>query len=735
MIPIVALTDSRGYSKVLLTVFALILLISLAIFWYLKKLNLELVHSTTQSSAAQYIDILAEFRTLYTSEVVAAAAAHGLEITHDYHNKTGAIPLPATLSMLLIDKLSEHGNQVNARLYSAYPFPWRQQTGGLNGEFERQAWQTLQQQPQQPFSRIEIINGVLSLRYAVADIMRPSCVGCHNSHPDTPKNDWQVGDVRGVLEVIEPLDQGVSQVNNIFWQMVVLIGSLFLFSALAVLIILRQMQQKQSQLSGLNLQLTEEITAKQKATEQMQLAMDEAVAANKSKSAFLANISHEIRTPMNAILGYTQILQRGNELSGDQQHSLSVIEHSGEHLLGIINDVLDLSKIEANAVNLNKQVFDLEVMFITLSDMFRLKAEQKKLEWQTVNNISSKSLAVLGDQGKLRQVLINLIGNAIKFTNNGQVRFILTPKNDHYFHFEVIDSGPGIAKELQDKIFEAFNQGCINEGMGGTGLGLTISKKYLNLMASELHLESNLGQGARFYFDIQLPIVEAELGPKDDWQVKQLRADQSKTILVVDDIEVNRIILARMLSDVGFTVYEAPHGKEAFSIMADHEIDLVFTDMMMPEMDGDQLLSKIKTSYPEVLVVAVTASSMHFEADYFLERGFDSFIAKPFHFEDIYQILKQLLHIEYDYQNKLGAQQNDIDLTAIHQLAKACLQQMQTLTEHCQLYQITEIEQILAELAQENSDHAPLVQYLSEFVYSYDMDAMLEFLQSVIDDG
>ncbi|GLX80402.1 hypothetical protein tinsulaeT_37420 [Thalassotalea insulae] len=704
-------------------------------FWYVKKLNLDLVRSTTQSSAAQYINLLTEFRTLYSSEVVATAARQGLEITHDYHDKTGAIPLPATLSMLLIDKLSEHGDQVKAKLYSAYPFPWRQQTGGLNGEFERQAWQSFQQTPKQAFTQIEMVNGVLSLRYAVADVMRPACISCHNSHPDTPKNDWQVGDIRGVLEVIQPLEHGVSKVNNIFWQMVGLISALLLFSALAVLFILRQMQQRQSQLSDLNMQLTTEISAKQQATEQLQLAMDEAIAANKSKSAFLANISHEIRTPMNAILGYTQILQRDTDLSGDQQHSLSVIEHSGEHLLGIINDVLDLSKIEANAVTLNKQVFDLELMFITLSDMFRLKAQQKQLEWQTVNNIASQKLSVLGDQGKLRQVLINLIGNAIKFTDNGQVCFTLTPQANNYFHFEIADTGPGIAPEYQQKIFNAFNQGNLQEGLGGTGLGLTISKKYLSLMACDLHLESELAQGAKFYFDIQLPVVEAELGANDDWQVKQLRADQSKSILVVDDIEVNRIILTRMLSDVGFTVYQAEHGQTALNLMSQHKIDLVFTDMMMPEMAGDQLLKQIITNYPDVLVVAVSASSMHFDEEYFVDLGFNGFIAKPFHFEDVYQTLKQLLHIEYDYQNKVGSLQANSDLIHLHELAQYCQPQMKTLLQYCQLYQITEIEQFLTSLKEEKPELSPLVQYLSEFVYSYDMDAMLEFLQSVMDDG
>jgi len=740
-----------GYVSRLLVLLLYIVIGLGAVLLYLNKLNMDLVESVTKESASHYVKLLAEFRTLYTSEVVNTAREAGLNISHDYHSKDKSIPLPATLSMLLIEKLEDKGTNVKANLFSPYPFPWRNNNKSLD-TFEKSAWVSLNANPQQPVSSVEIVDGVLSMRYAVADIMRPQCVNCHNTHPDTPKSDWKAGDVRGVLEVIEPLDTGFSKVRQIFLQMVLLISALLLLASFAAVVILRHLKRRHVELHELNGQLHEEMEKKQSAInalheaqkheelakdeaihakEQALIAKDEAVAANKAKSQFLANISHEIRTPMNAILGYNQILQRDTSLNKDQENSLSIIGRSGEHLLGLINDVLDISKIEANVIEVSNDEFDLQELCHTLSDMFELKAKQKELDWRIVNEFALPSLIVKGDSGKLRQILINLIGNAIKFTESGYVQFSVTPVKDNLFRFCVIDSGPGIDQAHHKTIFDAFNQGERASQAGGTGLGLAISRRYLTLMGSEIHIESKIDEGAKFYFDLELEVLEEQPSEIENRQVSKLKEGQNVTILVLDDIAINRHLLCRMLNDIGFKTFSAETGYQAIKIMRENKIDLIFSDMMMPVMSGEEFLQKLREFNTETKVVAFSASSLQVDVSYYEQKGFDSYLSKPFRFEDVYDLIKELVNVEYEYRTETKKDQHQADLDTWRTLCAENQGRIGKLIDYCQLYQITEIEEQFAQWLAEDPRAEGLVSAMKPYVHNYDLDGLVEFLEGL----
>ena len=409
-----------------------------------------------------------------------------------------------------------------------------------------------------------------------------------------------------------------------------------------------------------------DITERKQAEQQLQQAKEAAEAASQAKSAFLANMSHEIRTPMNAILGFAQLMQRDSSLTPKQRQSLDTISRSGEHLLALINDILEMSKIEAGRTTLNPVAFDLHDLIDDLATMFKVRTEVKNLLF-VVEKADCLPRFILADVGKLRQILINLLGNAVKFTQNGAITLRLSAKkgSNHNLRLtaEVEDTGAGIAPENLGKVFEYFEQadtGDVSER--GTGLGLAISRKFVRLMGGDIEVRSELKKGSRFRFEIDArEVVDDQVKPQlPSRRLLGLRPGQpALRILVVDDKEENRRFLCEMLQAAGFTTREGSNGLEAVSLFEEWQPHLVLMDVRMPVMDGYEAIRLIKARDQgrDTPIIAVSASVFDENRQKVRETGADDFIGKPYKQDELFQKLAAWLHVDYAYaeEDTMGA--------------------------------------------------------------------------------
>jgi PAS domain S-box-containing protein len=380
--------------------------------------------------------------------------------------------------------------------------------------------------------------------------------------------------------------------------------------------------------------------------------------ANRAKSVFLANMSHEIRTPMNAILGFSQLMLRDQDLTHRQCQYLGTINRSGEHLLALINDILEMSKIEAGRTTLNSSTFDLPVLFYDLEMMFRVRTDEKKLTF-SVETIGDVPQYIVSDINKLRQVLINVLGNAVKFTERGgvavRVRVDRERPTGPCLRVEVEDTGPGISADDQEKLFRHFEQTKTGQQAGtGTGLGLAISREFVRLMGGDITVSSHVGTGSNFI--IQLPLKEGEaqaVQAKDNLRhVLSLQPGQATCrVLIADDIEDNRQLLAQLLSPVGFEVRLATNGAEAVQGFEEWRPHLILMDFRMPVMDGHEAIRRIRdmAGGKDAKIIAVTASAMDDNRQELMEIGADDFIGKPFRETELFQKIHVHLGVKYQY--------------------------------------------------------------------------------------
>lgn len=377
--------------------------------------------------------------------------------------------------------------------------------------------------------------------------------------------------------------------------------------------------------------------------------------ANRAKSEFLANLSHELRTPLNGVLGYAQILRKADNLSTEQQDAVSIIQRSGEHLLNLINDLLDLSQIESETLDTRSDTFLFRAFLELLVDMIRIRAEARGLS-VIFEPAAGLPVAVLGDEKRLRQILINLLGNAVKFTDHGSIRFRVEHR-DGTAHFEITDTGIGIPEAQIETIFQPFQRLTETDAHSreGAGLGLAICQRLLKALDGELRVRSQVGAGSVFTVTVPLPIA-SDFAPNGqappEPEIVGYRGPRRR-ILVVDDRRDNRLLLWRILEPLGFILDEAVDGEQAVRRVRDQQPDLILMDLVMPVMDGFEATRRIR-AMPElekIIIIGLSASVFEENQRGSLNAGCDDFIGKPIRSEELLHGLRTHLQLEWDYRS------------------------------------------------------------------------------------
>ncbi len=515
--------------------------------------------------------------------------------------------------------------------------------------------------------------------------------------------------------------------------------------------------RRTAELTDANAQLSQQIVTRKEVEQELRRAQELALqaknaaeTANQAKSEFLANMSHELRTPLNGILGYAQLLRREKGLNEFQEKGLEIIERSGNHLLRLINDVLDVSKIEARKMELVTVTFQFQAFLQEIAAMIRIQAEQKGVAFHC-ELAPDLPQAVCADKHRLEQILLNLLGNALKFTDHGVVSLrVHGVRQSNEFNkvetlrmycFQVEDSGVGIPQEDLEDIFLAFKQVGEHARMReGTGLGLAISRKLVEMMGGELRAQSVVGQGSAFSFTLPLAEASAEHlpAPVENQRILGYQGERRK-ILVVDDKWENRVLLVSLLLPLGFDVQEAEDGMAGLRKAEEFLPDLIFMDLIMPVMDGFEATRQIRQmpAFAGTKIIAVSASTLIPSEKITSEYGCDDYLLKPVHMQDVLEKIALHLGVLWLYEGEQDAKDSpqpthhgeEADAQGV--LAPP-VEEINRLYASVQDGDVQQVRACLETIVHQDQRYLPFVQQVQERLRTFDEDGLSEFLQQYL---